>query len=330
MCIARGLLSILLAVAMSGCGAQDAKDEVKPAGATPCVSAPSGYHFLKADSLTSEKLEEAREALPYDEIQLERTECYGDCPSYIVTFRRDGSATFVGRAHVENIGKFSGSLSAFNFGKLCWAIEKFKLTQLEPKRFVSDTVDHPTATLRINGRQPGSRTEIVEDGRPGPIELWVVQNSIDRLAGEVRWKAAQESLIRKPNADTLIDDVAKITLETPDSSALKEHIRVSISDAETCTRFMNAINGLAIEGDGVPMNQAADMRALDVELLIQDHSGHEHSMGFYWGQSDGGTVVYESSVYRVTAGLTALRKLIANNSGLPEFGGLRPDDQAPE
>ncbi len=328
MCVTRWLPMILLAFVMCGCGPNEtAQDASEPAGTTPPASVPSSYHFMKSDSLNSEALEEAREALPYDEIQLERTQCYGACPSYVVTFRRDGTATYVGRAHVENIGKYSSSISVFDYGKLCWAIEKFKLTELEPNWFDSNMPDNPTTVLRMNDSRTGLRAEVGVSGLPGPVELWLVQNSIDKLTNELQWRAAEDSVIRKSDSATLIDDVAQITLVTPNSSALTERIRVDVPNATMRARFMKAINNLTIEGDGIAMNQAADMRALDVKLLIQDHSGYDHSVGLYWGPSDNGAIVYESSVYRVSAGLTDLRKLIADNSTLPEFGGLRPDGQ---
>lgn len=324
MTVIRWLPFVLLLIAECGCSPTGTSQDSPQLPSTSLKpDNPDDYHFLSANSLNSEEVEEDRKALPYDEIQLERTACYGSCPSYVVTFRRDGSASYVGRDHVQNIGRFSGQISIFDYGKLCHAIEKFKLLQLKPNWYDSGMADNPSTVLRVKNKQTKSQAEVGVSGLPGPIELWVVQQSIDNVASQIKWHVTNDSLLGTSSADNLITDGAKITLLTSNSSTLKERIRVDVQDAETRTRCIKILNSLKIENEGVTIRQEANLRTLDVELLILDHSGYEHSVGIYWGKSDSGTVVYEDNEYQVTTGLASLRKFIANNSGLPEFGGLK-------
>lgn len=326
MCDIRWLPLFLLVFVEFGCGpAETVQDASESTSTTSQPASASDYHFLTTNTLSSEEAEEDRKSLPYDEIQLERTACYGSCPSYVVTFRRDGTASYVGRDYVENIGRFSGQISIFDYGKLCHAIEKFKLLQLQPNWYDSGMVDIPSTILRVKNKQTKNQAELGVRGLPGPIELWVVQSSIDNVASQIKWHVANDSLLNIPKVDKLITEVQRITLLTSNSSTLKERIRVHVEDAAMRTRCIKVLNDLEITSEGLEIRQDAEMRALDVELLILDHSGYEHSLGIYWENSDSGTVVYEGSEYQVSAGLKSLRQFIAKNSGLPEFGGLQPD-----
>lgn len=43
-------------------------------------------------------------------LRLEKTDCYGKCPSYIAEVYSDGTATFEGKANVEKIGTFEAQM----------------------------------------------------------------------------------------------------------------------------------------------------------------------------------------------------------------------------
>src|SRR5262249_42864535 len=52
-------------------------------------------------------------------IRLRREECFGGgCPVYEVTFRSDGTATYVGKANVRRFGEFDGKVSPETFRSL--------------------------------------------------------------------------------------------------------------------------------------------------------------------------------------------------------------------
>ena len=289
---------------------------------TSVASVPSNYDFLKSNHSDADSLDSAIQSLPFDEIQLERTECYGSCPSYVITFRRDGTATYVGRSHVEKVGKYSGRVSGFDFGKLCWAIEKFDLWNLKPKTFESGTVDHPTTTLRILKRNNETPTEILEDGLPGPIELWVVQNSIDILASKITWTPANDSPLTTPTASCVLNEVSRITLLTPKSSSLKEQIRVHLNDKNTRQRFMKTLNQLKL-GKRQPLSTPIDATSwVDVEFILVDSSGFERKVGISWDDPNHDRIAEGESVYPIESGIETLKQLIADGSGLAEFGGL--------
>ena len=321
------LYPLVLLLALSGCNTH-APSPTEISG-TPIddtdafgESFPSNYAFLNSNHSDADSLETAVQSLPFDEIQLERTECYGNCPSYVITLRRDGTATYVGRSHVEKLGKYSGSVNGFDFGKLCWAIEKWDLWNLDPRTFESGTVDHPTTTLRIKKQNNETPTEILEDGLPGPIELWVVQNSIDQIAARITWRPAQDSPLSIPTSSQLVSDAAHITLLTPKSSSLQEQIRVHLNDRDTRLRFMKALNQLKL-GEPQPLTTPSNATLwIDVEFILVDSSRFEQKIGISWDDPDHNRVVAGESVYEVQSGIERLKQLIADLSGLGEFGGL--------
>jgi hypothetical protein len=57
-------------------------------------------------------------------ITLERTECYGECPSYELTVRADGSVVFVGKRFVPKPGKVEGRISLDQVRQLILEFEK--------------------------------------------------------------------------------------------------------------------------------------------------------------------------------------------------------------
>jgi hypothetical protein len=320
--------SLVLLLTFSGCDTPDPSPtsisstpmtEVDTSGESP----PSNYDFLNSNHSDADSLETAVQSLPFNEIQLERTECYGTCPSYVITLRSDGTATYVGRNHVAQIGKYSGNISGFDFGKLCWAIEKLNLLNLEPKSYASGTVDHPTTTLRIKKPNDETPTEIVEDGLPGPIELWVVQNSIDQVASRIIWRPTQDWPLSTPTSSQLLSDASHITLLTPKTSSLQEQIRVPVSGKMTRRRLMQALNQLKL-GKPQPLSTPIHTTSwVDVEFILVDSSGFERRVGISWDDPDHDRVAEGETVYQIESGIEMLKQLIAEHSGLAEFGGLK-------
>lgn len=153
----------------------------------PIDELPEHYRFLRSFGIEEKDYEATKTALPYVEIQLERTECFGMCPSYIVTLRRHGTAEYVGREFAPRNGKHNGEIDLFSFARLCWAIEKFKLAN-GPREYSARVTDMPTAYLRVKGRDSDLSFQIRDYGGQGPIELWTIHAAIDGVAGRIKWQ----------------------------------------------------------------------------------------------------------------------------------------------
>ena len=121
------------------------------------------------------------------EITLERTACFGSCPMYKVTLRRDGTATYVGREYVERKGTYKGQV--YGFQRLAQLIESrgyfnFKDNYTRP---ITDLPSTITSVVRA-----GSRKTIKNYGDSGPVELWGIEAAIDGIVANTKWEKVED------------------------------------------------------------------------------------------------------------------------------------------
>ena len=121
------------------------------------------------------------------EITLERTVCFGYCPIYKVTLRRDGTISYQGREHVQLKGTYEGK--AYGFDRLAQLILSSGYFNLKDK-YSNNMTDLPSAITSVV--RAGKRKTITNYGDSGPVELWGVEMAIDGiLQSATLEKAAQ-------------------------------------------------------------------------------------------------------------------------------------------
>lgn len=174
-----------------GCSEKEGSSLIyDPISASEREPAPEHYRFLfRSDFGVSENdVKRILAGLPYDSISLERTPCFGTCPVYNVTFYRNGHAEYEAVRHLPKLGKFSGEIDPFLYGRLCYLIENSSFDKMEPGYSASWT-DDTACIVRV---KTGSKTiEVGDYGNVGPIELWAIQEVIDGFCGRIEWKNAQ-------------------------------------------------------------------------------------------------------------------------------------------
>jgi Domain of unknown function (DUF6438) len=92
-------------------------------------------------------------AIPADlSIELERTKCFGTCPSYLVRIDAAGEVTWDGRAYVESIGSQRGQIPVESVRDLLTRFELVEFATLHD-RYAVTASDIPSAriTLHRNG-----------------------------------------------------------------------------------------------------------------------------------------------------------------------------------
>jgi len=110
------------------------------------------------------------------EITLERTTCFGTCPSYKVTLRRDGEITYEGRRFVEMMGTYQGHAYGFErLAQLIMAQGYFNLKD-DYSRPITDMPSTITSVV-MNGK----RKTITNYADTGPVELWGIEMAIDGI-----------------------------------------------------------------------------------------------------------------------------------------------------
>jgi Domain of unknown function (DUF6438) len=125
---------------------------------------------------------------PVNEITLERTECKGTCPVYKVSFRPDGTVTYVGQKHVSRIGTFTGRIPPQTFGRMVELLESLQYSQLDD-RYAAPITDHPHAITSVAWSD--KRKTVDNYAEAGPTPLWAFELVLDAVTATVGdWKPA--------------------------------------------------------------------------------------------------------------------------------------------
>jgi hypothetical protein len=122
-------------------------------------------------------------------VSLERTECYGSCPSYIVTTTSTGVVTFEGRAFVEKKGVFHKRIDPGKFSIIVRELGRLKFWHLnrEYKYRVLPDGSHESATdwpTKIVSVVSTIRNKSVEDYDGAPAGLADLEHLIDVVVGD--------------------------------------------------------------------------------------------------------------------------------------------------
>ncbi|MEO9934443.1 DUF6438 domain-containing protein [Rhodopirellula bahusiensis] len=181
-------------VFVAGCDSETPRLDrtaLTPRDYDPRVGVPDEYHFLYEGGVGYDEIDNAWKALPFTRIELERTGCYGACPSYIVSLAADGSAEYNGRKYAKRNGPFDGEVSIGDYGHLAWMIDKFKILNGHHD-YSANWTDSATAIVRVTLRESNETIEISDYGGQGPIELWSLFNAIDAVSSRIEWNPRSE------------------------------------------------------------------------------------------------------------------------------------------
>ncbi|HYV06910.1 MAG TPA: DUF6438 domain-containing protein [Blastocatellia bacterium] len=139
---------------------------------------------------------EAAQQVPRDTlITLERTVCYGMCPSYKLTISADGAVVFEGRRFVKTTGTVQSTISQEKLLELISRFEKINYFQLKnryehPADGCAEVVtDHPSAntSIRINGKSMSIRHYYGCTGMEVLDDLTKLEQAIDDAVDTARW-----------------------------------------------------------------------------------------------------------------------------------------------
>ncbi len=125
-------------------------------------------------------------------ISLERTVCFGFCPSYIVTLLADGSVTFEGREYVKTKGVSTKKIDAAKlvpiFKKLeaihFWELEDSYRTKKNADGSITSVTDLPTKYVTV---KTASKSKKVTDYFGTPAGVDELEQLIDDVAGVSEW-----------------------------------------------------------------------------------------------------------------------------------------------
>lgn len=121
-------------------------------------------------------------------ISLERTVCYGVCPSYVVTLQGDGTVLYEGRQFVKTKGKKTDKVSPSDVAALLAKLDRagFDKLHVDDKCTMIST-DHPTVTITVVRDGHKHVVEHYTGNSCAPKVLTSLEDAIDAVAGTDRW-----------------------------------------------------------------------------------------------------------------------------------------------
>jgi hypothetical protein len=118
------------------------------------------------------------------EIDFSRSACFGQCPTYDVTFRSNGCATYIGHRNALLIGRYTGEV---NFQKLADLVETHHFWDLQ-SQYAMNVVDAPGMELRVVKPSKIKTVETrAESGRDVPVDFYALGKLIDGFVFTTHW-----------------------------------------------------------------------------------------------------------------------------------------------
>jgi hypothetical protein len=158
--------------------------------------------FVLAIGLAGAAMGQEPDVPPDALIRLQRTSCFGPCPTYTVTIDARGTVTFDGERFVRVVGRKTAQMSTSTVGTLLAHAERIRFFEMRdayrvienPDGTVGMVTDLPTkiVTVTVNGR-----TKRVEDYVAAPDSLAEFEREIDAAAGTKRWVFVDEDALEE-------------------------------------------------------------------------------------------------------------------------------------
>ena len=124
------------------------------------------------------------------EVTLERTGCFGTCPIYRVTLRRDGTLIYEGIRFVSMLGTYKGQ--AYDFARLAEFILAQDYFNLKDDYWIQGTDLPSTITSVVRADK---RKTVTNNAGIGPVGLWGIEMVIDGI-----WRSAKLEKVVEPPA----------------------------------------------------------------------------------------------------------------------------------
>ena len=148
-------------------------------------SVPERYAFLHHPLLFQGPSDEELAAeFPYVRVELDRSGCYGTCPSFLFTLEPT-RATWDGRSYVEPEGFHEAESNALALGRICWYVESADLERFRG-RYEAGWTDDQTTIVRLT-RPDGEVVEFYDYGRRSPIEVQALWTLLEETADWFDW-----------------------------------------------------------------------------------------------------------------------------------------------
>jgi internalin A len=254
---------------------------------SPIEGIPRQYWFTYENNWPFGEKDEAkaRNGIPYARISLDS---YGD--NHVpgghtsVILCRDGTACYVGEPNTDRPGRYTGSVSLIDYGRLCLLIDRLQFRRLpEDIRGTLMHGSHHTTEI-VCVHRVGEKDAIENDewNGCGPIELFAIQAAIEKVGESIDWQKNE-----KPAPDrgaypvftrellAALNSLAGLTelelsgywASDKDGNRLPHTGPSELGGLTRLTR-LNLLKAELEDGDLKYLRQFPDLRSLDLEMRI--------------------------------------------------------------
>jgi ankyrin repeat protein len=125
------------------------------------------------------------------QVTLQRGACYGQCPSYDIEIRGDGTVTYDGKGYVAVVGRHTDRIPITAVSELIEELRGARFFSLKDKYFTchSHGTMH-TTMVSVDGQMRG-----VLDFNAAPEALRTVGTAIDRIADVDKWRWGNSAVV---------------------------------------------------------------------------------------------------------------------------------------
>jgi internalin A len=271
------MLLVLFVPGLSATSAEDPEQQL-----SPIEGVPRQYWFTYSWPFGDKDGAKARNGIPYARISLDS---YGDNHSpgghTSVILCRDGTACYVGEPNTQRPGRYTGSVSLIDYGRLCLLIDRLQFRRL-PEDIRSNKIygsHHTIEVVRVHRLGEKEAIENDEWNGCGPIELFAIRAAIEKVAESIDWQKNE-----KPAPDrraypvftrellAALNSLAGLTelelsgywASDKDGNRLP-HTGPSELGGLTRLKRLNVMKAELEDGDLKFLRQFRDLRSLDVE-----------------------------------------------------------------
>lgn len=143
-------------------------------------------------------------------IKLEKTPCFGSCPSYRIEIKRNGEVYFQGLKNALYDGTIKGTLSVREFNKLVAKYKKYNFQKLSPSyKVTASDLSKAHLNLLVNGK-----SKTIKNANEGPDYLQQFCIDVEALLKDkISWD--KKSFVkRESKPDTLLPEIVDIKSES--------------------------------------------------------------------------------------------------------------------
>ena len=122
-------------------------------------------------------------------ITLDRTECFGSCPSYTLTIRGNGTVSYQGRQFVKVVGTAAAQIQVSAVQALVDEMVRADYFNLSVPATCAQGIwtDAPTATTSLTLAGRSHSVEDYHGNQCAPAALAGIEDRIDEVAGSSQW-----------------------------------------------------------------------------------------------------------------------------------------------